>query len=131
MFSKIVMTKSGKIQGVEQDGQIAYLGIPYAKPPVGSLRLKRAVPIDPWTGVYQADKYGSASVQFNNGNFEGSEDCLTLNIRRPAEGRNMPVLVYIHGGGYNIGKASDKLYEGNAFVKEGIVYVAFQYRLSV
>ncbi|MDD2375375.1 MAG: carboxylesterase/lipase family protein [Eubacteriales bacterium] len=131
MFSKIVMTKSGKIQGVEQDGQIAYLGIPYAKPPVGSLRLKRAVPIDPWTGVYQADKYGSASVQFNNGNFEGSEDCLTLNIRRPTEGRNMPVLVYIHGGGYNIGKASDKLYEGNAFVKEGIVYVAFQYRLSV
>ena len=127
----IVETRTGKIRGYERDGHIAFLGIPYAKPPVGELRLKRAVPIEPWEGILDAKEYGSPAVQKMGDQLLGSEDCLTLNIRRPAEGEKLPVLVYIHGGGYNTGSASDPLLSGDSFVRNGIVYVTFQYRLNV
>ena len=131
MDRHIVETNTGKIRGYEKDGQIAFLGIPYAKPPVGKLRLKRAVPIEAWEGILDAKEYGSPAVQKMGDQFLGSEDCLTLNIRRPLEGENLPVLVFIHGGGYNTGSASDSLISGDSFVKNGIVYVTFQYRLNV
>ena len=110
---------------------IEYLGIPYAKPPVGELRFKRARPIEPWEGVFDAKEYGPESVQFDEGKLKGSEDCLTINIQRPIEGENLPVFVYIHGGGYNAGACNVPLYNGCTFAEEGIVYVAFQYRLNV
>lgn len=131
MDNFVIETASGKVMGFAEDGQIAFLGIPYAMPPVGELRLKRAVPVKPWEGVLDAMAYGPKAVQYNDGVCEGSEDCLTLNIRRPMEGENLPVLVYIHGGGYNSGCASDELYHGKSFVSHGIVYVSFQYRLNV
>ncbi|MBD5393221.1 MAG: carboxylesterase/lipase family protein [Lachnospiraceae bacterium] len=131
MEQHIVETTTGKIRGYEKEGQIAFLGIPYAKPPVGKLRLKRAVPIEPWEGVLDAKEYGSPAVQKMGDQIMGSEDCLTLNIRRPLEGENLPVLVFIHGGGYNTGSASDPLIVGDSFVRNGIVYVSFQYRLNV
>ena len=123
-------TKSGMVRGYIRDGIREYLGIPYAKPPVGELRLKRAVPYV-WDGIYDAAGYGEPSVQYENGELLGSEDCLTLNIRTPLTGEKLPVLVYIHGGGFNTGSASLPLYDGKAFVRQGIVYVSIQYRLNV
>ena len=126
----IVKTGSGDVRGYERDGLAEYLGIPYARPPVGELRLKRAVP-NSWEGVFDAGECGRPSVQKENGELLGSEDCLTLNIRTPLNAEKLPVLVYIHGGGFNTGSASIPLYDGKAFAREGIVYAAIQYRLNV
>lgn len=131
MKEYIVRTKSGDIKGYERDGLIEYLGIPYAEPPVGKLRFKRAVPVTPWENVFDAKQYGPEAVQFDEGELKGSEDCLTLNIQRPSAGENLPVFVYIHGGGYNTGAACVPLYNGRPFAEEGLVYVSFQYRLNV
>ena len=81
MNEHIVTTSTGRIRGYEKDNQIAFLGIPYAKPPVGELRLKRAVPIEPWEGILDAKEYGSPAAQKMGDHCLGSEDCLTLNIR--------------------------------------------------
>ncbi len=131
MTDVIVNTLSGKIRGYERNGALEFLGIPYAEAPIGELRLKRAVPIKSWEGILDAGQYGAPSVQSGREGNIGSEDCLTMNICRPLEGENLPVLVFIHGGGYNTGMASDPLISGESFVKNGIVYVTFQYRLNV
>jgi para-nitrobenzyl esterase len=110
---------------------VEYLGIPFAEPPVGELRFKRARAIKPWEGIFDADSYGAVSVQLDDGQLKGAEDCLTLNIQRPLEGEKLPVFLWIHGGGYNTGSASDPLYNGASFAREGIVFVSIQYRLNV
>lgn len=91
MSEHIVETKSGKIRGYEREGRIEYLGIPFAKPPVGELRFKRAVPIEPWEGILDAKEYGPESVQLDEGELKGSEDSLTVNVQRPLGGENLPV----------------------------------------
>lgn len=131
MGEHIIQTTSGRVKGFEKDGLVEYLGIPYAKPPVGELRFKRAVPMEPWPGVYEAKEYGPAPVQKDSGEDLGEEDCLTIDIKRPLEGDNLPVFVYIYGGGYHTGRTSDGLYTGEAFARDGLVYVTFQYRLNV
>ena len=110
---------------------VEFLGIPYAKPPIGELRFKRAQEIEPWDNIFDSIKYGEKSIQLENGKVVGSEDCLTLNIQLPLEGKNLPVLVWIHGGGYNTGSASDSLTDGKYFVQDGICFVSIQYRLNV
>lgn len=131
MNKYIVQTSSGKIQGYVRDGLLEFLGIPFAEPPIGELRLKRAVPVIPWEGILEAKDYGPPSVQLGEWGPIGSENCLTLNIKRPLQGKKLPVLVYIHGGGYNSGMASSSLFSGESFSKEGILYITFQYRLGV
>lgn len=131
MSEHIVSTASGKVRGYERDGRIDYLGIPYAKPPVGPLRFKRSQPIDPWEGVFDAKEYGNAPIQYNQGVVMGDEDCLTLNIQRPLEGENLPVFLWIYGGGYNTGYSSDEMYRGEAFVRDGILFASFNYRTNV
>lgn len=131
MSEYVVSTASGKVEGHLRDGLVMYLGIPYAQPPVGELRFRRARPVTPWTGVLDAADYGPEAVQLDQGVVKGSEDCLTLNIVRPPQGDRLPVLVFLHGGGFNTGSCRDPLYGGHAFAREGIVYVSFQYRLNV
>ncbi len=131
MEKQIVRTTSGSVQGYERNGMVEYLGIPYAEAPVGELRFKRAVPKTPWEGVYDAKEYGPVPIQYNDGRVMGEEDCLTLNIQRPLEGEKLPVFIWIYGGGYNTGYSSDELYRGEAFVKDGIVFASFNYRLNV
>lgn len=131
MEEYIVSTQSGKVKGYLRNGLIEYLGIPFAKPPVGELRLKRAQAVTPWDGIFDAKEYGKEAVQFDEGEYKGSEDCLTLNIKRPKEGGRLPVFVWIHGGGYNTGAANVPLYDGACFAREGMIYVSFQYRLNV
>ncbi len=131
MGEHLVQTTGGLVQGHEHSGLVEYLGIPYAEPPTGALRFHRAVPKTPWEGVLDAKEYGPAPVQFENGACMGAEDCLTVNIRRPLQGENLPVFVWIYGGGYNTGSCLDPLYAGDAFARDGIVFVSFQYRLNV
>ena len=127
----LVETKSGKIQGFEEHGLTKFLGIPYAQKPVNELRFKRARKAEAWGGVLQADRYGDAAPQFDHGRYQGSEYCLTLNIVRKAEDDKLPVFVWIHGGGFMTGCASDPLYAGESFARDGILYVSIQYRLNV
>lgn len=86
METHIVSTTSGRVRGYERDQMIEYLGIPYAQPPVGPLRFKRAVPGIPWTDIFDAGEYGAAPVQLNDGKVMGDEDCLTVNVLRPLTG---------------------------------------------
>lgn len=131
MKDYIVKTKKGMVKGYEREGLVEYLGIPFAKPPVGELRFKRAQEMDPWEGVFDAKEYGPESVQRDMGVIIGSEDCLTINVQRPVEGEKLPVLVWIHGGGYNTGSAACPLTDGRRFARHGMVYVSLQYRLNV
>lgn len=125
MGEYIVNTKSGKVKGYLRDGRIEYLGIPYAKPPVGKLRFKRAQKMEPWDGVFDAGGYGPEAVQNDEGEDKGSEDCLTVNIQRPKEGEKLPVFVYIHGGGYTTGSACVPLYIWKAFCGRWITICLF------
>ncbi|URZ18676.1 carboxylesterase/lipase family protein [Clostridium felsineum] len=128
----IVETKYGKVEGFEENGINKWFGVPYAKAPVGELRFKRAVESTPWTGICQAKKQGNIPYQFNNLEIKDyeSEDCLYMNIWAKAAGKNMPVFVWIYGGSYAFGSCSDPTYDGTNFAKEGVVYVAFNYRLG-
>ncbi|KAF4910854.1 Lipase 2 [Colletotrichum fructicola] len=125
-----------------------FLGIPYAKAPEGDLRFQRALPSDAWEGSRGAAEYG-ASCYGNSLGLEGfsqpstsrmSEDCLFLNIIRPAGlGLNtkLPVLVWIHGGAWAEGSASDPRYNGSFLVQQSqemgspIIFASFNYRLGV
>ena len=131
----IVQTTLGKVRGYERDGMVEYLGIPYAQPPVGPLRFRRSVLHDAWTDVYDAAAYGPAPIQLMEGKVIGDEDCLTVNVQRPAadpaDGGKLPVAVYIYGGGYNTGHAGDEMYRGEAFAKDGLLFFSFNYRTNV
>lgn len=131
MGEHLVRTTSGTVRGYERDGRIDYLGIRYAQPPVGPLRFKRAVPVTPWEGIYDAKAYGNPPVQYNNGVVMGDEDCLTVNVQRPVEGDKLPVFVWIYGGGYNTGYSSDEMYTGESFVRDGVLFFSFNYRTNI
>ena len=130
-MEKIVETKYGKVEGFEENGLLKYLGIPYAAQPEGELRWKRAKECPKWEGILKADHYGNVAWQDEKNVYQGGDDCLTVNIVRPKEGKKLPVFVWIHGGGYMCGSCSDSLYHGNSFAKDGVLYVNFQYRLNV
>jgi len=140
-------TASGELLGGQgRYGAHVWLGIPYAKPPVGDLRWRAPVPAEPWTGVRPALAYGAACPQYTSmfagvegppGSTAGDEDCLTLNVFAPpfAPGAvptgaaRLPVMVWIHGGGNTIGTAS--AYDGgNLAVSGGVIVVSVQYRLG-
>lgn len=131
MLNAVTKTSTGLVRGYERDGILEYLGIPYAVPPVGELRLKRAVPISPWEDILDAAEYGPMAIQCDGGQNLGSEDCLTVNVQRPLQGDRLPVFIYIHGGGYNTGSARDPFYNGRAFAEDGLVFFSFQYRMNV
>ena len=134
-----VTTTAGVVQGTAVgDGTMrVFRGVPYAVPPVGALRWQPPQPAVPWTGVRDASKAGPACMQ---GKVFGdivlpnlSEDCLTLNIHTPAKpaGDRLPVMVWIHGGGFQAGAGSEPRHDGLAFSRRGIVLVTINYRLGV
>jgi para-nitrobenzyl esterase len=141
--SALVRTTQGAVTGLRQDGSSAYLGIPYAAPPVGELRWRPPVPAPKWHGTRKADRFGPNCVQrIYPGGFgaftqeyvphgETSEDCLSLNIWTLGKSaRRLPVLVFIHGGGFSIGSGSVPIYNGAALARRGIVVVTLNYRLG-
>ena len=116
-----------------------YLGVPFARPPVGELRWKAPQPMDNWKGVKETKKFGPRAVQapiFGDMDFKSdgiSEDCLYLNIWTPASrnDKDLPVLVYFYGGGFAAGDGSEPRYSGEAMAQQGIVVVTVNYRLNV
>ncbi|XP_049957254.1 cholinesterase-like [Schistocerca serialis cubense] len=108
----------------------AFVGIPYAEPPVGELRFQDPKPAGSWEGVRNATSYGSDCVQ-NTG--DGSEDCLYLNVFVPGvpeEGAGLPVLFWVHGGGFVYGSGSDQEYGPDFLMSYGVILVTINYRLG-
>ena len=116
----------------------AWLGIPFAAPPVGALRWRAPQPVEPWSGVRESLVRGSQCPQMELGfgsEFAGEEDCLYLNVWSPAHvadsGRRLPVMFWIHGGGNRIGEGGTPLYNGaNLAGTHDVVVVSFNYRLG-
>jgi para-nitrobenzyl esterase len=122
-----------------KSGIQTYLGVPFAKPPVGNLRWKAPQPLEKWAGVKPAKQFGPRPMQklvFGDMSSRSnglSEDCLYLNLWTPAK-RNtqgLPVLVYFYGGGNVAGDGSEPRYDGEAMAKKGIVVVTCNYRLNI
>lgn len=139
--SALVKVDSGQLQGVEADGVISFKGVPFAAPPVGELRWRPPQPTPKWTGVRQAAEFGPNCMQGRFGPPPGagapaqpapSEDCLYLNVWRPADSaaRNLPVMVWIFGGGFVGGSSSSPMTSGVQFAKQGVVLVAMNYRVG-
>jgi para-nitrobenzyl esterase len=134
-------TKQGKLEGVERDGVQAFLGVPFAAPPVGALRWRAPEPPAAWSGARAAKSFGSVAPQnpipmdllaaFKI-NEPQSEDCLYLNVWTPrADGARRPVMVWIHGGAFAIGSGSQSLYDGARLAARGdVVVVTVNYRLG-
>ncbi|MBK8778840.1 MAG: carboxylesterase family protein [Saprospiraceae bacterium] len=122
-----------------KSGIQTYFGIPFAKPPVGSLRWKAPQPLSPWTGIKQTKKFGPRPMQkliwddMHSRSNGVSEDCLYLNVWTPAKRntKDLPVLVYFYGGGFVAGDASEPRYDGESMAKQGIVVVTCNYRLNI
>ena len=138
--AKVTVT-GGTIQGINMStGVRAFLGVPYAAPPVGNLRWKAPQPVVPWSGTKATQTNPPAAIKQSaplilpgtTTPYPASEDCLYLNIWTPPEGKaktgGLPVLVWIHGGGSNI---VEKRYEGDEFAKRGIVKVNIARRQSI
>jgi para-nitrobenzyl esterase len=143
-----VKTADGLVAGVRATGSsvIAYEGIPYAAPPVGTLRWRPPQPAVAWSGVRRADHFAASCMQMIRGEhlpwtsqFAAqnpiSEDCLYLNVWSPAGGfgsrKRSPVLLWIHGGGFVEGSAAPEVYRGEELAKRGVVVVSINYRLGV
>ena len=126
-----VMTDCGLIQGMFENGLTVYKGVPFAAPPVGELRWKAPQPMKKWEGVRQAVEFAPGPPQGQNFSFGKSEDCLYLNVWSPAKTADdrIPVLVWIHGGGFSAGAASEHMFNGENLAKKGVVLVCIAYRL--
>lgn len=127
----------GAVRGIRAGQVNAWLGIPYARPPVGALRLRAPEPADTWHDVRDARQFGEAALQRHvsavSRPFLGpsvGEDCLSLNIWSPAtDGAKRPVLVWIHGGAFILGSA--RIYDGAQLAEMGdIVVVTMNYRMG-
>ena len=137
-----IQTDRGQLQGkLSDDGTVrAFLGIPYAAPPVGPLRWKPPQPAVQWKDVRSAQSYGSHCMQvnqFSDMTFHdpgASEDCLTLNLWTPhdaAPGAKLPVMVWIYGGGFYAGSTSERRQDGEVFAHKGVLLVSLNYRLNL
>jgi para-nitrobenzyl esterase len=130
-----VSIDSGSISGIDTADVRAWLGIPYAAPPVGDLRWRAPQPAAHWQGVRAADKVGPACIQAMlggraAGNAPQSEDCLTVNVWAPKEARQLAVMVWIHGGAFVQGTGGSPYYSGASLAHKGVVVVTLNYRLG-
>src|SRR3954470_7209604 len=134
---------SGTVRGAEAGGVARFLGIPYAAAPFGELRMQPPAAVEPWHGVFEATTYGPTAPK---GDYPPQyqpllpeqvipgEECLNLNVWTPADapanGADLPVLVWIHGGSFMNGSGSVLEYDGANFARDGVVCVTINYRLS-
>ena len=132
-------TTVGTVQGFVRDGVARWRSVPYARPPMGPLRFRAPEPPVPWRGVRYCEDFAYCAPQDPRYTYLGrsgrqpmSEDCLTLNIVAP-EGtptEKLPVMFFIHGGGYMFGTSAISVYDGAAIARRGAVYVSANYRLG-
>jgi para-nitrobenzyl esterase len=134
-----VTTEMGVIKGVSENGVDSFKGIPYAAPPVGPYRWRPPQPVTPWEGELDASGYGPDCAQAGWGAPAGtiregtSEDCLYLNVWRPAGAQAkemLPVMVWLHGGAFVGGGGSDPGTVGSEFALQGIILITLNYRLG-
>ena len=134
-----IQTSAGVTQGVRAGDLTVFKGLPYAAPPVGSLRWRAPQPPLRWQGVRKADAFGKACMQAPGAALAAGagdigpmgEDCLTLNVWAPGTaGAPRPVMVWIHGGALVFGAGSQSLYDGQALAARGAVVVTLNYRLG-
>ena len=136
--SRVVTLDAGRVEGVVVGGIASFKGIPYAAPPVGALRWRAPQPVKPWSDIRHADKVGPLCMQKINATDNGvgpppaSEDCLNLDVYAPAKvtGAKLPVMFWIHGGGYVNGSGTAALYDGTNLAKQGVIAVSINYRLG-
>jgi para-nitrobenzyl esterase len=136
-----VRIDSGVVEGMvgAEPGIHAYLGIPFAAPPVGALRWREPRPVVPWDGVREATRFGARPMQgsvYSDMVFRDkgpSEDCLYLNVWTPAKpgGAKLPVMVWIFGGGLEAGSTSEPRQDGIRLATKGVVVVSMNYRLGI
>ncbi len=141
----IVVTRKGVIEGKTTDGTFSWLGVPYAKPPIGDLRWKAPREPETWEGIKKTTEFGPPSVQYGgimaiknedkvlNKEIIGSENCLSLNIWRPkSEVDNLPVYVFLHGGSNQVGWSGFPMYNGTNLAENAkVVVVTINYRVGV
>lgn len=141
----MIETKYGKIIGVDKGDYVEYRGIPYTRPPIGELRWKAPQKPQAFNGVYQAVDFRNKCMQaegssppwdkdfYDDSSFDRtmSEDCLYLHIWVPKDLKDCPVALWIHGGAFLGGWASEKEFDGAAYCKRGIIFVSVEYRCNV
>ncbi|MEW6186734.1 MAG: carboxylesterase/lipase family protein [Thermodesulfobacteriota bacterium] len=136
-----IQLDSGLISGTASPtmkGISVFKGIPYAQPPLGELRWKPPLPVKPWKGIRPALTFGPSAPQTPSpmgGITEETwqdEDCLYLNVWTPAKSKEeaLPVMVWIHGGGFQIGSSALSMYNGEKLARKGVVVVSINYRLN-
>ena len=135
----LVKVDTGRVKGTVNNDVAAFKGIPFAAPPVGALRWQAPRPAPPWKGVREAVEFGPRCMQgniYNDMVFRDkgpSEDCLYLNVWTPATSAKarLPVMLWIYGGGFAAGAASEPRQDGENLAKKGVVVVSMNYRLNV
>jgi para-nitrobenzyl esterase len=134
-----VTTAAGTVEGFTRDGVHRWRSIPYARPPVGALRFRAPQPAQPWPGVRYCHGFTKCAPQERRYTMVGvgkyqpmGEDCLTLNVVAPElpESDSLPIMVFVHGGGYIMGSSATPLYDGAELARRGCVYVSVNYRLG-
>lgn len=135
----VVQTKNGLLRGKSNAEVASFKGIPYAAPPVGQFRWRPPQPVKPWEGIRDASKYGANCAQSGWGAAPGtiadnsSEDCLYLNLWKPANAKpeeKLPVMVWIHGGGFTGGSGSGPQDFGDQFAKQNVILLTINYRIG-
>ena len=138
-----ITIESGKLSGTLLDSGIrAYLGVPFAAPPVRELRWHEPMPVKPWSGIYNADTkltncyipLRASTLNHYFGELRSSEDCLYANIWVPPNTRpdaRLPVVVWIHGGGFQEGSINFDIYGGHEIAKKGVIYMGISYRVGI
>lgn len=135
----LAQTRQGSVLGNREGACDVWRGIPFAAPPVGPLRWRAPQPAQPWQGVRSARQFSAASWQNSEycqqigggdpGQF--SEDCLYLNVWSPVtRDAPLPVMVWLHGGGFTLGSGGLPPYDGKALAARGVVLVTVNYRLG-
>ena len=137
----IVTTSAGAVRGTARDGTIAFLGIPYAAPPIGPAAFQAPAPPPAWDGVRDATAYGPTAPQVGypapiaallDNDIELGDDYLTVNVwTRDPSASGLPVMVWIHGGAFARGSNRLPMYAGDSFARDGVVFVSVNYRLGV
>ena len=139
----VVRTSAGALRGASREHGVLFGGVPYAAPPVGALRFRTPAPVPAWDGVRNAQEPGPPLPQpvrtlpgLNSetllGGWEDQSPELTLNVWTPAPGSSgLPVLVWLHGGAFVAGSPAQPVYDGGAWMRDGVVLVTVAYRLGV
>jgi para-nitrobenzyl esterase len=134
---QVVRVNGGLLTGLKEDNIFKFYGIPYAIPPTGELRWREPQPLSPRSESREANVFGPISYQIGHSpgierGLKESEDCLYLNIWTPSvfKDEGLPVMVWIHGGGFMNGSGSLIWYDGTKLAQEGIVLVTINYRLG-